>query len=156
MFENITNKFTKYVCSNKGEKLAAMFTDNGVYHDYIYGNFKGKKNIKNMLTNYFHRDAENLRWEMYDHAFKDNIGYAKFRFGFTSKIQIYKGKNVVISGISFFRFKLGSIVEYKESVNGGIAMVQLGVNPQKMEKVFLKWFKRELEDQPNLKNFMKN
>ena len=156
MFENITNKFTKYVCSNEGEKLAALFSDTGVYHDYIYGNFKGKKNIKNMLTNYFHRDGENLRWEMYDHAFKDNIGYAKFRFEFTSKIPIYKGKNVVISGISFFRLKLGSIVEYKESVNGGIAMVQLGVNPQKMEKVFLNWFKRELEDQHNLKNFIKS
>ena len=91
---------------------------------------------------------------MYEHAFKDNIGYAKYRFGFTSKILNYYGRNVVISGISFFKFKLGSIVAYNESVNGGIAMVQLGVNPQKMEKVFLNWFKRELEDQPSLKNFM--
>ena len=60
MFENVTNKFTKYVCSNEGEKLAALFTDDGVYNDYIYGNFKGRKNIKNMMTNYFHRDAENF------------------------------------------------------------------------------------------------
>ena len=32
-------------------------------------------------------------------------------------------------------------------------MVQLGVKPEKMEKAFLKWFKRSLEDDPNLRNF---
>ena len=61
-----------------------------------------------------------------------------------------------MSGISFFRFKFNSIVEYSESVNGGIAMVQLGVKPKKMQKVFLKWFKRSLEDDFNLRNFHKN
>ena len=65
------------------------------------------------------------------------------------------GKKVVVSGISFFRFKFNSIVEYSESVNGGIAMVQLGVKPEKMQKVFLKWFKRSLEDDLNLRNFHK-
>ena len=34
-----------------------------------------------------------------------------------------------------------SNLEYSESVNGGIAMVQLGVKPEKMEKVFLNWYK---------------
>ena len=72
---------------------------------------------------------------------------------FTSKIPEYLGKKVVVSGISFFRFKSNSIVEYSESVNGGIAMVQLGVKPEKMQKVFLKWFKRSLENDFNLRNF---
>ena len=74
-------------------------------------------------------------------------------FTFTSKIPEYLGKKVIVSGISFFRFKLNSIVEYSESVNGGIAMVQLGVKPEKMQKVFLKWFKRSLEDDLKLRNF---
>jgi hypothetical protein len=77
-------------------------------------------------------------------------------FTFTSKIPEYLGKKVVVSGISFFRFKLNSIVEYSESVNGGIAMVQLGVKPEKMQKVFLKWFKRSLEDDLNLRNFFES
>jgi hypothetical protein len=34
-------------------------------------------------------------------------------------------------------------------------MVQLGVKPEKMQKVFLKWFKRSLEDNLNLRNFHK-
>ena len=106
-----------------------------------------------MLNNYFHRDAKNFFWKMSDHIFREDIGYAKYMFAFTSKIPEYLGKRVVVSGISFFRFKFNSIIEYSESVNGGIAMAQLGVKPEKMQKVFLKWFKRSLEDDPNLRNF---
>ncbi len=152
MFKNITKKFTEYVCENNANKFANLFSEEGVYHDYIYGSFKGKKNIKSMLANYFHRDAENFYWEMYDHVFNKNIGYAKYRFTFTSKIPIYFGKKVVLAGICFFRFKSNLILEYSESVNGGIAMVQLGVNPQKIKNVFVKWFKRTLEDDPRLKS----
>ena len=36
-------------------------------------------------------------------------------------------------------------------MNGGIAMVQLGVKPEKMEKVFLKWFKQTLDNDNKLK-----
>ena len=153
MFEKLTYELTQSVCNNDGESLTKLFADNGVYHDYIYGCFKGKKNIKLMLNNYFHRDPKNFFWEMSDHIFSKDKGYAKYLFTFTSKIPGYLGKKVVVSGISFFRFKLNSIVEYSESVNGGIAMVQLGVKPEKMQKVFLKWFKRSLEDDFNLRNF---
>ena len=153
MFEKVTQKLTQSVCNNDGESLVNLFADYGVYHDYIYGSFKGKNNIKCMRNNYFHRDAKNFYWEMTDHIFRDNIGYAKYMFTFTSKIPEYLGKKVVVSGISFFRFKFNSIVEYSESVNGGIAMVQLGVNPEKMQKVFLKWFKRSLENDFKLKRF---
>jgi hypothetical protein len=31
------------------------------------------------------------------------------------------------------------IAEYRESVNGGVAMVQLGVEPDRMAKVFTRW-----------------
>ena len=156
MFEKLTYELTQSVCNNDGESLANLFADNGVYHDYIYGSFKGKKNIKLMLNNYFHRDAKNFFWKMSDHIFREDKGYAKYIFAFTSNIPEYYGKKVVVSGISFFRFKYNSIVEYSESVNGGIAMVQLGVKPEKMEKVFLKWFKRSLEDDPNLRNLYEN
>ena len=43
MFEEITQKLTQSVCNNDGESLTNLFADNGVYHDYIYGSFKGKK-----------------------------------------------------------------------------------------------------------------
>ena len=112
MFKKVTQELTQSVCNNDGESLANLFTDNGVYHDYIYGSFKGKKNIKLMLNNYFHRDAKNFYWEMSDHIFRDNIGYAKYKFTFTSRIPEYLGKKVVVSGISFFRFRISLLLAF--------------------------------------------
>ena len=45
----------------------------------------------------------------------------------------------MIDGISRFVLRDGLIAEYRESVNGGVAMVQLGVEPERMTKVFRRW-----------------
>ena len=103
-----------------------------------------------MLSDYFHRDGEDFFWEMYDHALENNLGYVKYRFSFISKIPDYKGRKVVIPEIGCFEFENEFIKNYNEAVNGGLAMVQLGVNPLKMEKVFLKWLKRSFNNDPNL------
>ena len=73
-----------------------------------------------------------------------------FLFSFISKLNDYKGRKVVIPGIGCFEFENNLIKNYSEAVNGGLAMVQLGENPLKMEKVFLKWLKRSFNDDPNL------
>ena len=150
MFKLLTKKFTNYVCQNDSENLSNLFAKDGCYHDYIYGNFKGRKHISTMLSDYFHRDGEYFFWEMYDHALENNLGYAKYRFNFISKIPEYRGQKVVVPGIGCFEFENNLIKNYSEAVNGGLAMVQLGVNPKKMEKVFLKWLKRSFNDDPNL------
>jgi hypothetical protein len=46
---------------------------------------------------------------------------------------------VVIDGMSRFVLRDGLIAEYRESVNGGVAMAQLGVPPERMAKVFDRW-----------------
>src|SRR6202140_4637093 len=51
----------------------------------------------------------------------------------------FMGKPVVIDGISRFILRDGLIAEYRESVNGGVAMAQLGVEPERMTKVFRRW-----------------
>ena len=45
----------------------------------------------------------------------------------------------MIDGISRFIVRNGLIAEYRESVNGGVAMAQLGVAPDRMTKVFTRW-----------------
>jgi hypothetical protein len=45
----------------------------------------------------------------------------------------------VIDGMSRFIVRDGLIAEYRESVNGGVAMAQLGVEPERMTKVFKRW-----------------
>jgi hypothetical protein len=76
---------------------------------------------------------------MFDPVFDGTMGYAWSLSSFTSKIPQYQGKPIVIDGISRFIVRDGLIVEYRESVNGGVAMTQLGVAPERMTKVFQRW-----------------
>jgi hypothetical protein len=92
-----------------------------------------------MIQELFHRDAADYRWEMFDSVFDGAKGYAWSLSSFTSKIPQFAGQRVVIDGISRFVVRDGLIAEYRESVNGGVAMAQLGVAPERMTKVFARW-----------------
>ena len=92
-----------------------------------------------MMQNLFHRDATDYRWEMFDPVFDGVLGYAWSLSSFTSTIAQFKGQRVVIDGMSRFIVRDGKIAEYRESVNGGVAMAQLGVEPVRMGKVFERW-----------------
>ena len=47
MFDKTTKKLTHYLYQKDENKFAGLFANDGVYHDYIYGTFIGKQNIKN-------------------------------------------------------------------------------------------------------------
>ena len=85
-FSEIVKTFTTAVENNDGQTLASLFTLDGIYDDYIYGEFRGRKNIAMMLPTHFHRDAKNFSWEMYDLLSNDSKGYARYRFSFTSTL----------------------------------------------------------------------
>ncbi len=122
--------------------FAACFTEDGVYHDYIYGPHRGRGSIADMLENLFHRDAAEYDWTFFDPVCDGDIGYARSLSRFVSTIPEFKGREVVIDGISRFVLRDGLIAEYHESVNGGIAQSQLGIAPERMAKVMAKWTRR--------------
>jgi hypothetical protein len=92
-----------------------------------------------MLEGLFHRDAGQYRWDMFDPVCVGNLGYAHSLSRFVSKIPQFAGQQVVIDGISRFALRDGLIADYAESVNGGVAMVQLGVDAPRIEKVLKRW-----------------
>ncbi len=147
-FENLLRRFYDAATCGDGETFAACFTEDGVYHDYIYGPHQGRSSIKDMLENLFHRDAMNYHWDYSDAALTGNIGFTRTLSKFTSTIPEFDGKSVVIDGMSQFILKDGLIDAYHESVNGGLPMVQLGVSPERLVKVLGKWSDRlkERED----------
>ncbi len=122
-----------------GKTFAACFTEDGVYHDYIYGPHQGRTAIADMLENLFHRDATDYDWRFLDPVCDGKIGYARSLSRFISTVPEFKGREIVIDGISRFVLKGGLIDEYHESVNGGVAMAQLGVQPERMAKVMRRW-----------------
>ena len=138
-FARLLNAFTLSAESGDGARFAGHFTVDAIYYDYIYGPHQGRAAIADMMQNLFHRDAADYRWEMFDPVFDGVMGYAWSISSFTSKIPQFKGQHVVIDGMSRFLVRDGLIAEYRESVNGGVAMAQLGVDPDRMSKVFTRW-----------------
>ena len=153
-FKALLARFSDAASRGDGKAFAQCFTKDGVYHDYIYGPHTGRASIEDMLVNLFHRDAANYDWRMFDPVFDGNIGYAWSLSKFTSTIPQYQGKEVVIDGMSRFVTKDGLIAEYRESVNGGVAMAQLGVEPARMAKVMTRW-STWLRDRPEVKAYLK-
>ena len=138
-FARLLDAFTLSAESGDGARFARHFTEDAVYYDYIYGAHIGRADIAHMMQDLFHRDAADYRWEMFNPVCSGDMGYAWSLSSFTSKIQQFKGERVVIDGMSRFILRDGLIAEYRESVNGGMAMAQLGVAPERMTKVFQRW-----------------
>lgn len=138
-FARLLESFTRAAEFGDGARFANHFTEDATYHDYIYGPHTGRAEIAAMMQDLFHRDAADYRWEMFDPVCNGDLGYAWSLSSFTSTVPDFAGQRVVIDGISRFVLRGALIAEYHESVNGGVAMAQLGVAPERMAKVFRKW-----------------
>ena len=150
----LLKRMTQAAEAKDGKAFAACFTADGIYRDYIYGDHAGRAAIADMLENYFHRDATDYRWQFFDAVCVGNLGYAWSLSAFTSMVPEFKGHKVVIDGISRFRLKDGLIEEYFESVNGGVAMAQLGVAPERIAKVLARWA-GQLQARPETAAYLK-
>lgn len=153
-FASLLRRFTAAAEAGDGEAFAACFTPDGVYHDYIYGDHQGRADIAHMLTGLFRRDAgPDYRWEMYEPVCNGQLGYAWSLSSFTSQVPEFTGQFVVIDGMSRFELRDGLIADYSESVNGGVAMVQLGVAAPRMEKVLRRW-STQLRERPAVQSYL--
>lgn len=152
-FRDLLRALTAAAEAGDGERFAHCFTPDAVYHDYVYGDHRGRAAIADMLEGLFHRDAADYRWEMFDPVCDGALGYAWYLSTFASKIPEFAGRRVVIDGMSRFELKGGLISDYSESVNGGVAMVQLGVAAPRLEKVLQRW-SREFSARPLVKAYL--
>jgi ketosteroid isomerase-like protein len=141
----LLERMTRAAEAGDGTAFAACFTPDAVYYDYIYGPHTGRESISYMLTELFLRDAgPDYRWEMFDAICEGNTGYAWSLSSFSSTVPEFAGRRVTIDGMSRFTLRDGLIAEYRESVNGCVAMSQLGVGAERMAKVARKWSDRLL------------
>jgi ketosteroid isomerase-like protein len=144
-FAHLLRRFTEAVEAGDGAAFARLFTADAVYHDYIYGAHRGHAGIARMLEGLFHRDARDYRWEMLEPAAEGGIGYARWLFSYTVTLPDFAGRRVVIEGMSRFRLDGGLIAEYREAVNGGVALVQLGLDAPRIAKRLGRWTEELLE-----------
>ena len=76
--------FCDAVEQHNGAAFAALFTEDGVYHDVFYGAFKGRARIAEMIDDWFHRTARDFRWEMFRPVSDGRSFYAYYTFSYVS------------------------------------------------------------------------
>ena len=136
-FPELLSRFAKVVAANDGAGFSALFTEDGVYDDGFFGEYKGRKSISVMLQ-HFHDTGSDYRWDFFDPLSDGRTGYARYRFSYASGMPGAEGKPVVFEGISFFTFRDGLIARYSESFDRGMALAQQDFAAERIKKVLLK------------------
>ncbi|MGE0723748.1 MAG: nuclear transport factor 2 family protein [Alphaproteobacteria bacterium] len=144
-FPQLVAAFTSAVESGDGNRLAALFTDDGVYVDGFYGPFAGRAAIAGMLAHHFHDHARDFLWEMSDPVSNGRIGYARYLFSYTSTMPESAGRRVIFSGTGCFELEGALIKRYSENFDRGMALAQLDFAPERIRKALLRWAKGEAE-----------
>ena len=149
-----TTELLKSFCSaverRDGKAFAALFTEDGVYHDVFYGAFKGPAKLAEMIDDWFHRTAREFRWDMHRPVSDGKMLYAYYTFSYVSTLPEAQGKRVGFEGVSMMILRDGKIAEYREVANVGPAFVDLGFAPERVSKILAKEGKH-LKDQPDFK-----
>jgi ketosteroid isomerase-like protein len=130
--------FCDAVEARNGKAFAALFTEDGVYHDVFYGAFKGRTKIAEMIDDWFYRTAEDFRWVMHDPVSDGRTLYARYTFSYRSKLPEAKGARALFEGVAIMQLRDGQIAEYHEVANTAPAFVDLNFAPERIAKIIAK------------------
>ena len=118
-----------------GKGFAALFTEEGVYHDVFFGAFKGREKIAEMIDDWFYRTARDFRWEMFRPVSDGTMLYAYYTFSYISTLPEAQGRRVGFDGVSIMRLENGKIAEYREVANSSIGLLEIGFAPERVAKI---------------------
>jgi len=121
-----------------GKAFAALFTEDGVYHDVFYGAFKGHEKIAEMIDDWFYRTATDFRWDMHAPVFEGEMLYARYTFSYRSNLPEASGARAMFEGVSIMRLRAGRIAEYHEVANTAPAFVDMNFAPERIAKIAAK------------------
>jgi ketosteroid isomerase-like protein len=134
----LLHAFCDAVEARNGKAFAALFTEDGVYHDVFYGAFKGRTKIAEMIDDWFYRTAEDFRWVMHDPVSDGRTLYARYTFSYRSKLPEAKGARAMFEGVAIMQLRDGQIAEYHEVANTAPAFVDLNFAPERIAKIIAK------------------
>jgi len=121
-----------------GKAFAALFTEDGVYHDVFYGAFKGRAKIAEMIDDWFYRTATDFRWDMHAPVTDGTTLYARYTFSYRSTLPEAKGARAMFEGVAIMRLRDGLIAEYHEVANTATGFVDMNFAPERIAKIMAK------------------
>lgn len=131
----LVKQFCTAVERRDGKALAALFAEDGVYHDVFYGPFKGRAKIAELIDDWFYRTARDFRWEMFRPVSDGRTLYTYYTFSYVSTLPEANGKRVGFDGVSIMQLRDGLITEYREVANTSIALLDIGFAPERVAKI---------------------
>ena len=134
----LLKRFCSAVERRDGKAFAALFAEDGVYHDVFYGDFRGRERIAAMIDDWFYRTARDFRWDMHRPVSDGRMLYAYYTFSYVSTLPEAQGRRVGFEGVSMMGLRDGLITEYREVANVGPAFVALGFAPERTAKILAK------------------
>ena len=128
-------RFARAVEQRDGPAFAALFTENALYHDAIYGAVRGRESIKKMMVDDWYRDGDRWHWDMHEPVCDAERGYARYVASFTSLNRFSNGQRVVAKGVAMFGFEGELFSSYHEVANGTPMLWDLQVRGEHLERV---------------------
>lgn len=121
-----------------GKAFAALFSEDGVYHDVFYGAFEGRAKIAEMIDEVFYRTAADFRWDMHSPVSDGSMLYARYTFSYRSLLPEAKGARVMFEGVAMMKLRDGKVTEYHEVANTAPAFVDMNFAPERIAKILAK------------------
>ena len=118
-----------------GKSFAALFTEDGVYHDVFYGIFQGRAKIAEMIDDWFYRTATDFRWDMHAPVFDGTTLYARYTFSYRSTLPEAKGARAMFEGVAIMTLRDGLIAAYHEVANTAPCFVDMNFAPERIAKI---------------------
>ena len=118
--------------------FAALFTEDGVYHDVFYGAFAGRAKIAKMIDDWFYRTAADFRWDMHMPVSDGQTLYARYTFSYRSLLPEAKGARAMFEGVAIMKLTDGRIAEYHEVANTATGFVDMNFAPERIAKIVAK------------------
>jgi predicted ester cyclase len=118
------------------DALLACFTPSGTYDDVFFGLHRGHAELRPMFERMFH-EGRDYRWTMDVVVDTPQRAAAEWTFSYVVSDAIPRsaGRAVRFKGMSLFELSGGQIAAYREHVDVGAALLQLGFTPDALAKV---------------------
>ena len=136
--EKLLHDFCRAVEQRNGKALAALFTEDGIYHDVFYGAFEGRGKIAELIDDWFYRTATDFRWDMHDPVSDGQKLYARYTFSYRSLLPEAKGARAMFEGVAIMKLQDGLIAEYGEVANVATGFLDMNFAPERIAKIFAK------------------
>ena len=130
--------FCDAVEQRNGAAFAALFTEDGVYHDVFYGAFAGRAKIAELIDDWFYRTATDFRWDMLTPVSDGQTLYARYTFSYRSLLPEAKGARAMFEGVAIMQLRDGKITCYHEVANTATGFVDMNFAAERIAKIVAK------------------